>query len=112
MFRFMQLGISALLMALLASWVVAAPYDSTYVPRPTADFVIRNAVVYDGTGAEPKVSDVVVKGGRISAMGVDLNLEGLQIIDATGHWLTRELSMCIPISRRIPVAQHRIDLGW
>ena len=88
MFRFMQLGISALLMALLASWVVAAPYDSTYVPRPTADFVIRNAVVYDGTGAEPKVSDVVVKGGRISAMGVDLNLEGLQIIDAKGHWLT------------------------
>ena len=68
--------------------MVAAPYDSTYVPRPTADFVICNAVVYDGTGAEPKVSDVVVKGGRISAMGVDLNLEGLQIIDATGHWLT------------------------
>ncbi|HBK13757.1 MAG TPA: amidohydrolase, partial [Gammaproteobacteria bacterium] len=84
MFRFMQLGISALLMALVASWVVAAPYDSTYVPRPTADFVIRNAVVYDGTGAEPKVSDVVVKDGRISAMGVDLNLEGLQIIDAKG----------------------------
>ena len=88
MFRFMQLGISALLMALVASWVVAAPYDSTYVPRPTADFVIRNAVVYDGTGAEPKVSDVVVKDGRIAAMGVDLNLEGLQIIDAKGHWLT------------------------
>ncbi len=88
MFRFMQLGISALFMLLVASWVVAAPYDSTYVPRPTADFVIRNAVVYDGTGVEPKVSDVVVKDGRISAMGVDLNLEGLQIIDANGYWLT------------------------
>jgi imidazolonepropionase-like amidohydrolase len=88
MFGFVQLGISALLMVLMASWVVAAPYDSTYLARPTADFVIRNAVVYDGTGAEPKVSDVVVKGGRISAMGLDLNLEGLQIIDAEGHWLT------------------------
>ena len=88
MFRFSQLSINTLFMVLLASSVVAAPYDSTYLPRPTADFVIRNAVVYDGTGAEPKEFDVVVKGGRISAIGVDLNLEGLQIIDAKGRWLT------------------------
>jgi len=88
MFRFSQLSINTLLMVLLANSVVAAPYDSTYMPRPTADFVIRNAVVYDGTGAEPKEFDVVVKGGRISAIGVDLNLEELQIIDAKGRWLT------------------------
>ena len=88
MFRFSQLSINTLFMVLLASSVVAAPYDSAYLPRPTADFVIRNAVVYDGTGAEPKEFDVVVKGGRISAIGVDLNLEGLQIIDAKGRWLT------------------------
>src|SRR4051794_13325572 len=33
------------------------------------DFVIRNATVYDGTGAPPRVADVAVTDGKIEAVG-------------------------------------------
>lgn len=52
--------------------------------------LIRNARVFDGTGADPYPADVLVEGNRIRAVARDLNtLEaiGADIIDATGTTL-------------------------
>ena len=75
-------------LALMAGTSVSAPYDSTYVPRLAADFVIRNALVLDGTGADAYKADVWVKAGRIAHIGQGPNSEGAQVIEAKGQWLT------------------------
>jgi N-acyl-D-amino-acid deacylase len=33
------------------------------------DLLIRNGLVVDGTGAEPREADVAISGGRIAAVG-------------------------------------------
>lgn len=48
------------------------------------DLVIRNATVYDGSGAEPGKMDVAVKGDRIIDMGAQLNVNATNEVDATG----------------------------
>ncbi|MEX0693912.1 MAG: amidohydrolase family protein [Rhodospirillales bacterium] len=49
------------------------------------NFVIRNAALYDGTGAEAQSdTDVLVKSGKIAAVGPDLAAEGAEQIDARG----------------------------
>ena len=75
-------------LVLMAGTAVSAPYDSTYVPRLAADFVIRNALVLDGTGADAYKADVWVKAGRIAHIGQGPNSEGAQVIEAKGQWLT------------------------
>ena len=75
-------------LALMAGTAVSAPYDSTYVPRLAADFVIRNALVLDGTGADAYKADVWVKAGRIAHIGQGPNSKGAQVIEAKGQWLT------------------------
>ena len=76
------------LLILVAATVMSAPYDSTYVPRPAVDFVIRNAVVLDGTGTDAYEADVWVKAGRIAHIGQGFNSDGAQVIEAEGQWLT------------------------
>ncbi len=55
------------------------------------DLVIRNGLVYDGTGAPPVRADVAVAGQTIAAVG-DLDGDrvgpGTEVIDATGHIVT------------------------
>jgi N-acyl-D-aspartate/D-glutamate deacylase len=53
------------------------------------DLLIRNAKIFDGTGAAPAVGDIAVKDGRISARGRDLPGDlADKVVDATGLWLT------------------------
>ena len=79
---------AALLLTTLSVHANAAPYDSTYFPRPTEDFLIRGANVFDGTGSQPAIADVIVKKGRIADIGTNLSAGQLTIIEATGQWLT------------------------
>ena len=52
------------------------------------DTLIRNALVFDGTGAEPREMDIAIEGGRIAACGSSLPTgEALNIIEAEGQWL-------------------------
>jgi N-acyl-D-aspartate/D-glutamate deacylase len=52
------------------------------------DCLIRNALVFDGSGAPPRVEDVAIAAGRIAARGPKLPADdAAEIIDATGHWL-------------------------
>ena len=48
-----------------------------------ADLVIKNGLVVDGTGGPARRADVAVQGGRIVAIGDDL--EGAETLDATGQ---------------------------
>ncbi len=52
------------------------------------DLLIRNARVIDGTGSPWFVSDIAVDNGRIAAMGIDLDIEADQTIDAAGRVVT------------------------
>ncbi len=51
------------------------------------DTVIRDATIFDGTGAAPMQGDVAVKDGRISAIG-EIAGRGHEEIRADGRWLT------------------------
>ena len=54
----------------------------------SVDLVIRNGTVLDGTGAEPRVTDVGVKGDRITILGDLKKLTARHEIDATGLYVT------------------------
>ena len=48
------------------------------------DLLIRGAMLYDGTGAEPVQADLAVRNGRIRAIGTSLPVDATQVIDAAG----------------------------
>jgi N-acyl-D-amino-acid deacylase len=48
------------------------------------DFLIRNACVYDGSGADGQSFDVAIRDGRIAAIGSALSLPSAESIDAAG----------------------------
>ena len=50
----------------------------------SADLLIRNALVVDGSGAAPQRADVAVRQGRIAAIGARLDLAAAQTVDADG----------------------------
>ena len=55
---------------------------------PAWDTVIRNALVFDGSGAMPEQIDLAIRDGRIAAKGRDLPAEtAARVIDGTGQWL-------------------------
>jgi N-acyl-D-amino-acid deacylase len=57
--------------------------SETVAATPQYDVIIRNGLVYDGTGTEPVAADIAIIGDRIVAM--ESGLKGArQIIDATG----------------------------
>jgi N-acyl-D-amino-acid deacylase len=49
----------------------------------TWDLVIRNATIFDGTGAKPSSGSIAINGDRIAVVG-DVSGEGMQEIDASG----------------------------
>jgi N-acyl-D-amino-acid deacylase len=52
--------------------------------RRAADWLLRGAAVYDGTGAPPVEADVVVEGAVISAIGPSLEVAGAEVLDLRG----------------------------
>ena len=56
--------------------------------EPAWDTLIRNALVFDGTGAEPAAQDIAMKSGRIAARGVDLPVAAAaRVVEGEGQWL-------------------------
>ena len=54
----------------------------------TWQLLIRNALVFDGTGASPRHEDVAVAGGRIAARSPSLDpARAERVVDASGRWL-------------------------
>jgi N-acyl-D-amino-acid deacylase len=48
------------------------------------DLLIKNALVFDGTGTEPAVSDVAIERGKIRATGRRLSESATRVVDADG----------------------------
>src|SRR5690606_38923548 len=62
---------------------------STYEPLPSRTTLIRGAVILDGKGGRLADGDLLLRDGRIAALGADLAApEGANVIDATGRWVT------------------------
>ena len=64
-------------------------FESTYEPLPPTNTIFRNANIYDGEGNELIDTDLIIKDGKVVAIGVDLpSSSDLKEIDATNKWIT------------------------
>lgn len=61
---------------------------STYQPMASENIVIVNANMFDGLGNEFKEYDILIKDGKIQEIGQDLVIDGSEVIDAQGKWVT------------------------
>ena len=89
----MRTRICALLATLhMGLAVAAAPYESTYVPRPAEATLIRDVAVFTGDGEALERADVLLKDRRIAAIAeagaLAADLEPGWVIDGGGKWLT------------------------
>ncbi|MET0551273.1 MAG: amidohydrolase [Xanthomonas sp.] len=66
----------------------ASPFASTYVAMPSQPTLIRNATVLDGTGRKLEHADVLLRDGKIAAVGPGLAAEGATIVEAEGRTVT------------------------
>jgi len=64
------------------------PYPSTYQHLPRADTLIRGAVVLDGVGRRIDNADVLLRDGKIAAVGHGLSAANATVINAGGRWVT------------------------
>ncbi|TXS94107.1 amidohydrolase family protein [Parahaliea maris] len=52
------------------------------------DTLITGALVFDGSGSEPRQEDIAIAGGKVAARGINLPQgQAAQVIDASGQWL-------------------------
>jgi imidazolonepropionase-like amidohydrolase len=81
------------LLLTLAMWATgtqaaADPFKSTYRPAASTPTLIRDATVLDGTGRRLDGADVLLRDGKIAAVGTGLAADGATIVDARGRWVT------------------------
>lgn len=67
---------------------VEHPFPSTYRALPAEPLLIRQATVLDGAGHRLEATDVLLRDGRIEAVGVQLAAGDASVIDAKGRWVT------------------------
>ena len=83
-----MLAAGAVLLALTAAAQDREPYESTYQPRPAADFLIGPVNLLTGAGEQLEDVEVLVRQGRIAAVGPGLPRMDVQVFPAQGKWLT------------------------
>lgn len=66
----------------------ADPWASRYQPLPSEPTLLQGATVLTGTGERLDGADVLMKGGRIAAIGNGLDGGDANLVDARGLWLT------------------------
>ena len=72
-----------------SSRFVADPYPSTYRPLAGPSVLITGATVLTGTGTRLDDADVLLRDGRIVAVGADLAAPAdAQRVDGAGKWVT------------------------
>ena len=69
--------------------VAADPYASTYQRVVSAPVLLRNATVLTGTGTRLDGADVLMRDGKIVAVGPQLEVPAdAQTVEASGRWVT------------------------
>lgn len=63
-------------------------YASTYKPLPSSPTLITNATVLTAAGDRIEGGSVLMRDGKIAAVGRDLDAAGAAVIDARGKWVT------------------------
>ncbi len=64
-------------------------FASTYTALDSPPIVLRNATILTGTGVRMDNADIAFRNGRITEIGVDLEMsDDVQEIDAEGGWIT------------------------
>jgi imidazolonepropionase-like amidohydrolase len=71
-----------------ASAAATDPFPSTYRAPASPPTLIRNATVLDGAGRRYDGADVLMRDGRIVAVGPGLAADGAAVVDAQGRWVT------------------------
>lgn len=66
----------------------SAAYASTYRPLPSEPVLITNAIILDGTGRRLDGASLLMRHGRIAAVGKDVTAADAQVVDAGGLWVT------------------------
>ncbi|ODS63259.1 MULTISPECIES: amidohydrolase [unclassified Arenimonas] len=83
---------SLLATALLALPALApaaeAPFASTYAPVGAGPVLITDATVLTGDGKRLENTDVLMRDGKIAAVGTDLDPAGATVVDGRGKWVT------------------------
>ncbi|MBP8177372.1 MAG: amidohydrolase, partial [Xanthomonadales bacterium] len=80
--------------ALAAVWGSASAADaatafaSTYQAPPSRPTLIRNATVLTGTGTRLDGADVLLRDGKVEAVGVGIAAGDAEVVDASGRWVT------------------------
>ena len=65
-----------------------APYASRYRALPSEPTILKGATVLTGDGERIDDAGIIMRDGRIAAVGRDLDSTGLTVIDASGMWIT------------------------
>lgn len=63
-------------------------FPSTYRPLPRTDTLVTHATVLDGVGHRYEDFDVLMREGKVVAVGHGLSAAGVRVIDARGRWVT------------------------
>jgi len=63
-------------------------YQSTYSPEPSSKIIIKNGTVLTGTGLLLEKASVLIENNKIIAVGVGIDDDEAQVIDAEGKWVT------------------------
>ena len=63
-------------------------FPSTYRPLPRADTLIVHATILDGAGHRIDDGEVLMRDGKVAAIGHDLDRTGAAVTDAHGRWVT------------------------
>ena len=66
----------------------AEAFASRYVPLPSMNTLITGATVLTGTGERIDDADVLIRDGKIAAVGRDLDAADAEVVEATGKWVT------------------------
>ena len=65
------------------------PPESGYRPLPRTDMILTGATILDGAGSRIDDGDILVREGRIVALGHGLaHPAGTAVVDAHGRWIT------------------------
>ena len=72
-----------------AAETAAGPYPSTYHPLPSVPTAIVHATVLDGRGGRIDDGTVLMRDGKVVAVGADVAVPpDMTVIDAGGRWVT------------------------
>ena len=66
----------------------AEPFASRYQPLPSGSTLITGATILTGTGERLEGADILIRDGRIEAVGTGLSADGAEVVDAAGKWVT------------------------